>query len=188
MPQSAATAQPSIPSIAARHTAFRVGSGAILLSEYNRSLMSDQFVLRLAQLSDFAFCQRLYFEGMGSIIETLKLDMARQRESFGQQWRLAEVRIIAVAGNDVGWMQTTPANDAIFLGQLYLDGRFQRQGIGSRVMHVLIEDAIHAKKAMTLAVAKINPAGRLYDRLGFRVTHEDQHKVYMRREPDQMPT
>ncbi len=63
--------------------------------------MSDQFVLRLAQLSDFAFCQRLYFEGMGSIIETLKLDMARQRESFGQQWRLAEVRIIAVAGNDV---------------------------------------------------------------------------------------
>jgi len=83
MPQSAATAQPSIPSIAARHTAFRVGSGAILLSEYNRSLMSDQFVLRLAQLSDFAFCQRLYFEGMGSIIETLKLDMARQRESFG---------------------------------------------------------------------------------------------------------
>ena len=53
--------------------------------------MSDQFVLRLAQLSDFAFCQRLYFEGMGSIIETLKLDMARQRESFGQQWRLAEV-------------------------------------------------------------------------------------------------
>ena len=92
MPQSAATAHPSIPSIAARHTAFRVGSGAILLSEYNRSLMSDQFVLRLAQLSDFAFCQRLYFEGMGSIIETLKLDMARQRESFGQQWRLAEQR------------------------------------------------------------------------------------------------
>jgi hypothetical protein len=55
-------------------------------------------------------------------------------------------------------------------------------------MHVLIEDAIHAKKAITLAVVKINPARRLYDRLGFRVTHEDQHKVYMRREPDQMPT
>jgi ribosomal protein S18 acetylase RimI-like enzyme len=55
-------------------------------------------------------------------------------------------------------------------------------------MHVLIEDAIHAKKAITLAVVKINPARRLYDRLGFRVTPEDQHKVYMRRERDQMPT
>jgi GNAT superfamily N-acetyltransferase len=187
MPQSAATAQPSIPSIAARHTAFRVGSGAILLSEYNRSLMSDQFVLRLAQLSDFAFCQRLYFEGMGSIIETLKLDMARQRESFGQQWRLAEVRIIAVAGNDVGWMQTTPANDAIFLGQLYLEGRFQRQGIGSRVIRAVIDEATRQRKAVTLGVVKINPARPLYKRLGFSVTHEDQYKVYMRREPDRMP-
>jgi hypothetical protein len=26
-------------------------------------------------------------------------------------------------------------------------------------------------------------ARRLYERLGFRVTHEDQHKVYMRRQP-----
>ncbi len=134
--------------------------------------MSDQFVLRLAQLSDFAFCQRLYFEGMGSIIETLKLDMARQRESFGQQWRLAE---------------TTPANDAIFLGQLYLEGRFQRQGIGSRVIRAVIDEATRQRKAVTLGVVKINPARPLYKRLGFSVTHEDQYKVYMRREPDRMP-
>ena len=50
-------------------------------------------------------------------------------------------------------------------------------------MHVLIEEATHAQKAITLGVVKINPARRLYERLGFRVTHEDQHKVYMRREP-----
>ena len=111
----------------------------------------------------------------------------RQRESFGQQWRLAEVRIIAVAGNDVGWMQTTPANDAIFLGQLYLEGRFQRQGIGSRVIRAIIDEATRERKAVTLGVVKINPARRLYKRLGFSVTHEDQYKVYMRREPDRMP-
>ena len=82
----------------------------------------------------------------------------RQRESFGQQWRLAEIRIIAVAGNDVGWMQTTPANDAIFLGQRHLEGRFQRQGIGSRVMRAVIGEATHERKAVTLGVVKINPA------------------------------
>jgi hypothetical protein len=37
---------------------------------------------------------------------------------------------------------------------------------------------------MTLAVVKINPAKRLYDRLGFRVAHEDDRKFYMRRELD----
>ena len=36
---------------------------------------------------------------------------------------------------------------------------------------------------MTLAVVKINPAKRLYDRLGFRVAGEDERKFYMRREP-----
>jgi hypothetical protein len=95
-----------------------------LLTPYNQSLMSDQFALRLAQPSDFAFCQRLNFEGMGWIIEALQLDMARQREGFGQQWQLAEVRIITVAGKDVGWLQTMAAADAIFIGQLHLEGRF----------------------------------------------------------------
>jgi GNAT superfamily N-acetyltransferase len=150
--------------------------------------MSDQPALRPAQPEDFAFCQRLYFECMSWIIQTLNLDMARQRDGFARQWQLAEVRIISVAGEDVGWLQTMLADDAIVLGQLYLDERFQRQGIGSRVMHMLIEEAIGAKKAITLGVVKINPARRLYARLGFRETHEDQHKVYMRREPDWTPT
>jgi ribosomal protein S18 acetylase RimI-like enzyme len=35
-----------------------------------------------------------------------------------------------------------------------------------------------------LSVVKINPALRLYERLGFRITHEDDRKFYMKREPD----
>jgi ribosomal protein S18 acetylase RimI-like enzyme len=37
---------------------------------------------------------------------------------------------------------------------------------------------------MTLGVVKSNPAKRLYERLGFNVTHEDERKFYMRRAPD----
>jgi GNAT superfamily N-acetyltransferase len=149
--------------------------------------MSDQLALRPARPQDFAFCERLYFECMGWIIQALKLDIARHSEGFTRQWRLAEIRVITLAGEDVGWLQTALADDAIFLGQFYLDGRFQRQGIGSRVMHVLFEEATHGQKAITLGVVKINPARRFYERLGFRVTHEDQHKVYMRREPADWP-
>ena len=36
--------------------------------------------------------------------------------------------------------------------------------------------------AVTLGVVKTNPARRLYERLGFRITHEDDRKFYMRRE------
>ena len=149
--------------------------------------MSDKLALRPAQPQDFAYCQRVYFECMKWIIQTLNLDLAQHREGFARQWQLAEVRIITVAGEDVGWLQTALADDAIFLGQLYLEGRFQRQGIGSRVIRAVIDEATRQRKAVTLGVVKINPARPLYKRLGFSVTHEDQYKVYMRREPDRMP-
>jgi hypothetical protein len=84
--------------------------------------MSDKFALRPAQPQDLAHCQRVYFECMKWIIQTLNLDLAQHREGFARQWQLAEVRIITVAGEDVGWLQTAVADDAIFLGQLYLDG------------------------------------------------------------------
>jgi len=61
------------------------------------------------------------------------------------------------------------------------------QGIGSRVMRAVIDEAAYEGKAVTLGVMKINPARRLYERLGFSVTHEDQYKFYMRREPDRAP-
>ena len=51
-------------------------------------------------------------------------------------------------------------------------------------MQFLIDEARPDRKAITLGVVKINPARLLYEPLGFRATHEDQYKVYMRREPD----
>jgi GNAT superfamily N-acetyltransferase len=143
----------------------------------------NQLVFRPALLGDFEFCQRLYFEGMDKIIRQLALDMARQRESFAGQWQVAEVRIVTLAGEDIGWLQTWPADDAIFLGQLYLAERFQRRGIGSRALQMLIDEAERAQKALALDVVKINPARRLYERLGFAVIHDEgEHKVHMRRE------
>jgi GNAT superfamily N-acetyltransferase len=146
--------------------------------------MAAPFALRPALPYDFAFCRRLYFENTAWIILALDLDMARQHLSFKHQWRVAEVRIITVAGQDAGWMQTEPQADVIFLKQIYLARDFQQQGIGSLVIQGVIEEAACGEKAVTLGVAKINPAQRLYQRLGFRVTHEDLHKLYLRREPD----
>jgi len=51
--------------------------------------MVEEPVLRPAQPADFTFCERTYFAGMAAIIETLRLDMARQRDSFRQQWQLS---------------------------------------------------------------------------------------------------
>jgi ribosomal protein S18 acetylase RimI-like enzyme len=71
-----------------------------------------------------------------------------------------------------------------FFAQPFVDASFQRRGIATEVMNHLITGATRANHAVLLAVAKINPAVRLYERLGFHITHEDDRKFYMKREPD----
>ncbi len=143
-----------------------------------------QIALRPAVTEDFEYCERLYFAGMKTIIEELHLDMTVQTITFREQWILSEVRIITANGSDVGWLQGTTRGDGLFVAQLFVDGPFQRQGIGTEVMNRLIGEAARLNQAVRLAVVKINPALRLYERLGFHTTHEDDRKFYMKRDPD----
>ena len=138
--------------------------------------------LRPARPEDFDYCARLYFEGMNQIIKTLKLNMEAQVADFRRRWDVRQVRIITLGGTDIGWLQSFVKDDALFLGQLFIDGSSRRQGIGTQVVKGLIEEAARAGQAITLGVVKTNPALRLYERLGFRTTHEDERKFYMRRD------
>jgi ribosomal protein S18 acetylase RimI-like enzyme len=143
-----------------------------------------QITFRQAGDRDFDYCAKLYFSGMEDIIRELKLDRAAQAASLRQEWKSSQVRVIVVDALDVGWFQIIPHDDALFLAQLFVSGRFQGRGIGTAVMNSLIDEGTGAGKAVALAVVKTNPALRLYRRLGFRVTHEDDRKFYMWRDYD----
>lgn len=139
-------------------------------------------VLRPARPDDFDFCARLYFSSMAETIRLLKLDMAAQTASLRQRWDVAEVEIIMSDGADVGWLQKSIQDDALYLEQIFIDAAFQNRGIGTGIINRLIDKAKQDGRPVTLGVVKINPASRLYERLGFCVTHEDDRKFYMRRE------
>jgi len=138
---------------------------------------------RPARLQDFDYCAKLYFAEMERFIVELQLDRAAQAAGFRERWRVGEVRLITLDGLDIGWLQTQTEDGALFLAQLFVQSSCQRRGIGTLVMRRLIAEAAHAGDAVTLGVVRGNPALRLYQRLGFRVTHEDSRKFYMRREP-----
>src|SRR5438067_10339746 len=140
--------------------------------------------LRPSIVQDFEYCRRLYFAEMKWIIEELNLDRTAQESSFRQQWNAAQVRMIALDGTDVGWLQAITQPDELFVAQMFVDGPFQRRGIGTEVMKRLIREADEANVRVRLNVVRFNPARRLYERLGFRVTHEDDRKLYMKRDPD----
>jgi len=138
---------------------------------------------RSADEKDFDYCTKLYFAGIEPIIQRLKLDRAAQVADFRRRWEPRGVQIITRNGIDVGWFQTTTSRDAIFLAQIFLEPSAQNQGIGTEVMHRLIDTAMRAGKAVALEVVKSNPARRLYERLGFRITSDDDRKFHMRLDP-----
>jgi len=119
---------------------------------------------------------------MENIIKELNLNMAAQRAGFRQRWDVTQVRIVTLHGADIGWLESFIEDDALFLGQLFVDNKLRGQGIGTELVEGLIEEAARTGRAVTLGVVKTNPAMRLYERLGFRTTHDDDRKFYMRRD------
>jgi ribosomal protein S18 acetylase RimI-like enzyme len=137
--------------------------------------------LRACRTQDFTFARGLYFETMRWAIERLfGWDEAHQEESFAGWFKPDEVSIITADGPDVGWIQQRPERDAIFLGSIYVIPTMQGKGIGTHVIRKLVALARSRSQTVTLAVMKINPAVGLYERLGFRITSQDEYKFYMR--------
>jgi GNAT superfamily N-acetyltransferase len=143
--------------------------------------------LRPAVDADFEACRRTYFAETDWINERLQLDQSEQEAMFRKQWRPSQVCMIQADGVDVGWLQTVVSKSEHMLGQIFVDAPFQRKGIGTEVLRRIVEEASRLELPIRLAVVKFNPSRRLYERLGFRVTHEDERKVYMTREPDRAP-
>jgi GNAT superfamily N-acetyltransferase len=137
--------------------------------------------LRAYQAQDFDFARQLYFETMRWAIERVfGWDQAHQEASFAGWLNPDEVNIIMANGVDVGWIQQREDCGAISLGSIYVTPEMQGKGIGTRVIQTLLDLGRQHSQPVTLAVMKINPAFALYERLGFRITHEDEHKLYMR--------
>jgi GNAT superfamily N-acetyltransferase len=139
--------------------------------------------LRPAVDADFEACRRTYFAEMDWVNERLQLKRDEQESMFRKLWTPTQVCIIQTDGTDVGWLQTVVSKSEHMLGQIFVAAPFQRKGIGTEVLRRIIEEASQRELPVRLAVVKFNPSRRLYERLGFRVTHEDERKVYMTREP-----
>jgi len=139
--------------------------------------------LRAAVDADFEACRRTYFAEMDWVNERLGLKRDDQESMFRRLWDPAQVCVIQADGIDVGWLQTVVSKSEHMLGQIFVDAPYQRRGIGTEVLSRIIDEASRMRLPVRLAVVKFNPSRRLYERLGFHVTHEDERKVYMSREP-----
>jgi GNAT superfamily N-acetyltransferase len=133
-----------------------------------------------ATTSDYEFARETYYVTMRWIIERLfGWNQAEQDASFASQFKVDEARLIMMDDQRVGWIQTQQDVNAVILHQFYVLPALQRRGIGTQVLRMVIQEARDQREPLNVAVVKINPAKSLYDRHGFRITHEDEYKYYM---------
>jgi ribosomal protein S18 acetylase RimI-like enzyme len=139
--------------------------------------------LRPALPADYRFVLNLYVETIKPLA-TVWMEWVDQDEEaqFANLWRPADTRIIVLNGQeDIGWVEFRWTGDELFLKQLYITPKHQRQGVGSQVMRLLLEERRGTAKSMALFVLKNNPAYRFYERHGFEVVRETHTTLVMRR-------
>jgi len=135
--------------------------------------MARQIDIHPAKAEHYDFCLHLFLLTMRPYMQELELwDEQEQRSSLAAQWKLEEVRIISVDGNDVGWLQVAELPAEIRLQKFFILPEYQRSGIGSDVLDRLLAIWKPTGKKIVLRVLKNNPARRFYERLGFSVIAE----------------
>jgi len=80
----------------------------------------------------------------------------------------------------VGLLKLRRLPDEWEIVQIQVSKRCQGMGIGRSLIEAIIADATIAGASVKLSVLKVNPARKLYERLGFSVTGEGADEYFMR--------
>lgn len=130
--------------------------------------------------ADQAFAERLYLATMRPLLTELRAwDGPAVRHRFREMYLQQEVTILLEGRKRIGWMQVTEQPDRLFLNQIHLIPAARGRGIGTKVLRDLLLRASRNRQSVTLWVVKNNPARTLYERLGFRITAEEDVKLRM---------
>ncbi|QDO84818.1 GNAT family N-acetyltransferase [Shewanella psychropiezotolerans] len=137
--------------------------------------MSFEFIL--ATLDDRAY-----------LLNLRKLTMVEHLENSGQFLSDAEHEIrlddayacshlIIFKGKIIGTLKYQEDDCRVEIMQIQIHPDFQGQGLGKKVMQQVLVKA--RNKTVELTVLKDNPALKLYQRLGFTITGEDEYEYHM---------
>jgi ribosomal protein S18 acetylase RimI-like enzyme len=139
-------------------------------------------LLRAALEADCELARRIYLETTRPYVRHLADwtdDFIVTR--FAQRFDVATTRMIELDGETIGWVRLSETDSEIVLEQIYLAPDRQGRGLGSILLRQLTEEWGPSGKPVALRVLKKNPARRLYERFGFRVTSENEIQYVMRR-------
>ncbi|HEY7404292.1 MAG TPA: GNAT family N-acetyltransferase [Candidatus Angelobacter sp.] len=113
----------------------------------------------------------------------LRMQFNAQQQWYKMSYEQAEHQIIEHEGASIGRLMVLRKPDSVLLVDIALLPEFRGQGIGGDMIRELIQQCNQQKLPLRLQVLRLNPAQRLYERLGFKTTAEDQMYLQMEKQP-----
>jgi ribosomal protein S18 acetylase RimI-like enzyme len=153
-------------------------------------LSTRGFTLRLVEDSDEPFLYHLFASTKGQQFALLPLDPAQldalirmqfdaQRMGYRAQFPASQDFIITLAGEPAGRLWLDESGAAVRVLDIAIAPAQQGQGLGRAVL----QHVIQLGKPVRLSVARTNTrALQLYQRLEFRIVHEDDVYLELSRE------
>lgn len=139
------------------------------------------YSLKQAMDSDYDFLYQLKVSCLKKYITaTWGWDETFQEEHFARHFNPKNSQIIMVNGVKVGELSVQDLVDELFLSRILIKPAYQGRGLGTAIIQELQKQAEARKVPLTLQVLKVNPAHRLYKRLGFQFVDESNTHYWMK--------
>jgi ribosomal protein S18 acetylase RimI-like enzyme len=103
----------------------------------------------------------------------LRMQFRAQSEDYAANYPDAAFLVLLVEGTPAGRLYVDRRNDEVRIIDIALLPEHRGAGIGGALLRGLLAEAAAAGKPVRIHVERMNPALRLYDRLGFRRTGDD---------------
>ena len=138
--------------------------------------------LRQTTADDVDFLWDTFRISMKDYITQARGEWNEQREEsqFRNQLDLSAAQVIRSNDLEVGFLMAPIQDGVRWIHTICIVPEHQKRGIGTEVIRSVIAEAGAQKMPLYLSVLKVNPARRLYERLGFEVIEETKHHFRMK--------
>ncbi len=110
----------------------------------------------------------------------LRMQWMAQRQSYQLQYPNLRQQLVLVQAQQAGRVLTCAAERALILVDISLLPEYRGQGIGTKLIQAVQQEAAERRQSVQLSVLHDNPAAkRLYERLGFKVTGDSDTRCQM---------
>lgn len=147
--------------------------------------MPPPYALRPATDSDYEYLYRLNEATMRVYREQAygPWEESVERRRLADHFQPDSTRILVIDGRDAGMIDVRAGETSVNLANIRIAPEYQRRGFGSRILRGILEDAHREGRSVMLSALKVNPARRLYERLGFMVVGETATHFMMEARP-----